>query len=507
VLGRLSLRARLLLGVIALTAAGLIVADVVTYASLRSFLFDRIDTTLNANHMAVENAVFGGGHRPGQGGGGPVGPPPGLQGVLRSIPGYCIETRTLKQQVLQEGCIPEIGETAPAPGPELPATITIPAADTPGGERVTFLTVPATSGGGRYRVRASIESNAPNQILLIAAPLSSVDSTLHRLLVIELLVTIAVLAAMTALGLWVIRAALRPLDAMGKTAAAIAAGDLSRRVEPATERTEVGRLGLALNGMLENIEQSATERDNSLRALEVSEAKLRRFVADASHELRTPLAAVRAYAELFSRGAATRPDDLERSMNGIRRESERMSVLVEDLLLLAHLDEGRPLEREPVAFDEVVAESVETARTLEPERPIETHLAEATVAGDRDRIRQIVDNLFANVRAHTPPEAPLAVSIENEGPEAVLTVADSGPGMDEQTLEHAFERFYRADPSRARVSGGAGLGLAIVAAVVEAHGGSVAIESEPGAGTTFRVRLPLAASAVAEPAAEQAPLG
>ena len=407
-LGRLSLRARLLLGVIVLTAAGLVVADVVTYTSLRSFLFDRVDSTLNANHMAIENAL--GGHGPGGGGpgGGPAAPGPGgLQGVLRSIPGYCIETRNLKQHVLLQGCIPEIGESTTAPGPKLPATIAIPAAPNAGADRVTYFTVPATSGGERYRVRASVEANVPNRIIVIAAPLSSVDSTLHRLLLVELLVTIAVLAAMTALGLWVIRAALRPLAAMGKTAAAIAAGDLSRRVEPATERTEVGRLGLALNAMLENIETSATERDNSLRALEASEAKLRRFVADASHELRTPLAAVRAHAELFSRGAAARPDDLERSMKAISRESERMSVLVEDLLLLAHLDEGRPLEREPVALGEVVAESVETARTLEPERPIETELNEATVTGDRDRLRQVVDNLIANVRAHTPPDAPL----------------------------------------------------------------------------------------------------
>ncbi len=492
-LGRLSLRARLLLGVIVLTAAGLLVADLVTYKSLESFLIDRVDSTLNTNHMAIENAVLGGGRGPGQGGG-PGGPPGALQPVLRSIPGYCIETRTLKQQVLQQFCIPaEIGETATAPGPMLPATITLPAADGQG-DRVTFLTVPATSGGDRYRVRASIEAGTPNRILLIAAPLSSVDSTLHRLLLIELLVTIAVLAAMTAVGLWVIRAALRPLDAMGKTAAAIAAGDLTQRVEPATDQTEVGRLGLALNGMLENIEQSATERDNSLRALEASEAKLRRFVADASHELRTPLAAVRAHAELFSRGAATRPDDLERSMAAISRESERMSVLVEDLLLLAHLDEGRPLEREPVALDEVVAESVETARTIEPGRPIEAQLAPATVTGDRDRLRQVVDNLLANVRAHTPSDAPLRITIEHDGTDASLTVADSGPGMDAATLEHAFERFYRADPSRARASGGAGLGLAIVSAVVEAHGGKVAVESAPDVGTTFNVRLPLAES-------------
>ena len=186
------------------------------------------------------------------------------------------------------------------------------------------------------------------------------------------------------------------------------------------------------------------------------------------------------------------PEELDRLMSRVESEATRMGVLVEDLLLLAHLDEGRPLEREPVALDEVVAESVETERTLEPARPIETRLAPATVTGDRDRLRQVVDNLFANVRAHTPSDAPLVVSIEAAGTDAILTVADSGPGMDEETLEHAFERFYRADPSRARASGGAGLGLAIVAAVVGAHGGAVAIESEPGAGTTFRVRLPIA---------------
>jgi two-component system, OmpR family, sensor kinase len=331
-------------------------------------------------------------------------------------------------------------------------------------------------------------------MVLLATPLNGVDSTLHRLVLVELLVTAIVLASMTALGLWVVRVALRPLDAMGKTADAIAAGDLSRRVERADDRTEIGRLGLAFNSMLANIEKAMTERDTSLRALEASESKLRRFVADASHELRTPLAAVRAYAELFTRGASSRPDDLERSMKGISRESERMSVLVEDLLLLAHLDEGRPLTLEPVPLEDVVAESLETARTLEPDRPVEVSLTPAVVAADRDRLRQVVDNLLANVRSHTAPDAPLRVALEHDDGDALLTVADSGPGMDEEQLALVFERFYRADPSRARSSGGAGLGLAIVSAVVAAHGGTVEAESEPGKGTTFRVRLPLSDS-------------
>ncbi len=488
---RLSLRARLLLAVIGIAAVGLVAADIATYTALRSFLLDRVDSQLNSTHPGVDAVLF---HRPGpHGGPGPDGGPGGnIEALFNSIPGDCIELRHLNQKVVNQGCIPEFNEATPAPGPNLPATVTMPAAaNTPEGDRVKFFTVDALSGSGRYRVRASIEANAPNFIVLLATPLNGVDSTLHRLLLVELLVTAIVLLTMTALGLWVVRVALRPLDAMGKTADAIAAGDLSRRVERTDERTEVGRLGLAFNSMLSNIEKAMTERDTSLRALEASESKLRRFVADASHELRTPLAAVRAYAELFTRGASSRPDDLERSMKGISRESERMSVLVEDLLLLAHLDEGRPLTLEPVALEDVVAESLETARTLEPGRPVEVSLVPTVVAGDRDRLRQVVDNLLANVRSHTPPEAPLRITLEHDGTDAVLTVADSGPGMDADQLALVFERFYRADPSRARSSGGAGLGLAIVSAVVEAHGGEVEAEAKPGKGTTFRVRLPL----------------
>ncbi|HEX4518142.1 MAG TPA: HAMP domain-containing sensor histidine kinase, partial [Gaiellaceae bacterium] len=476
---RLSLRARLLLGVIAIAAVGLVAADIATYTELRSFLLDRVDSTLNSTHPGVAGALL---HRQGPHPGGAPGRGPGpggnLQALFNSIPGDCIELRRTNQRIVSQGCIPEFGETGAAPGPDLPVTITMPAhPNTPEGDKVKFFTADAKSGGGRYRVRTSIEANAPNYIIVISTPLGGVDSTLHRLLLVELLVTAIVLLTMTALGLWVVRVALRPLDQMGKTADAIAAGDLSRRVEPTDDRTEVGRLGLALNSMLSNIEEAVTDRDNSLQALEASESKLRRFVADASHELRTPLAAVRAYAELFTRGAASRPDDLERSMKGISRESERMSVLVEDLLLLAHLDEGRPLTLEPVALEDVVAESLETARTLEPRRPVEASLAAATVPGDRDRLRQVVDNLLANVRSHTPPEAPLHVTLARDETDAVLTIADSGPGMTPEQLASVFERFYRADPSRARSSGGAGLGLAIVSAVVEAHHGKVEVES------------------------------
>jgi two-component system OmpR family sensor kinase len=231
----------------------------------------------------------------------------------------------------------------------------------------------------------------------------------------------------------------------------------------------------------------------AFRAQEASERKLRRFVADASHELRTPLAAVRAYAELFTRGASERPDDLARSMTGISRESERMTVLVDDLLLLARLDEGRPLERVPVELHDVVTEAVETARTVEPERPISVDAEDAVVVGDRERLRQIVDNLLANVRTHTPPGAPVDVSVTTENGTAEIVVSDSGPGIPAERLDHVFERFYRADESRARASGGVGLGLSIVAAVAEAHGGTVSARSQAGCGATFAIRLPLAA--------------
>ncbi|MES1246895.1 MAG: HAMP domain-containing sensor histidine kinase, partial [Actinomycetota bacterium] len=251
------------------------------------------------------------------------------------------------------------------------------------------------------------------------------------------------------------------------------------------DETEIGRLGGALNRMLGQIEAG-------YRAREASERKLRRFVADASHELRTPLAAVRAYAELFTRGAADRPDDLERSMKGIGRESERMSLLVEDLLLLARLDEGRPLAQDRVRLDEVVREAIDAARAVDPDRPIESSLEETVVVGDRDRLRQVVDNLLSNVRAHTPPASPAYVDVSCAGGRALVAVRDDGPGLDAEQAAHVFERFYRTDASRTRASGGVGLGLSIVAAVAAAHGGTASVESEPSLGTTFRIELPLA---------------
>ena len=465
---RLSLRARLLLGVVALAAVGLVAANVATYSTLSSYLLDRTDSTLDQTAQTLR--------RPGPGG-----------GIRSAPPGTFVQVRSLDGDTVVATFSGATLPGASVPAPNLPDAVKPPALNRTT-EAVRYFTVGGAHGGPEYRVRASI-AQGDEAMLLVASSLRDVNSTLNRLLAIELVVTALVLAAIAGLGLWLVRLGLRPLDAIGQTASAIAAGDLSRRVERAEERTEVGRLGLALNSMLARIE-------SSFRAQEASERKLRRFVADASHELRTPLSAVRAYSELYDRGAAERPDDLERSMQGISRESERMSVLVEDLLLLARLDDGRPLEREPVELDEVVGEAVETAQAVDPDRAIELHAEPATVLGDRVRLRQIVDNLLANVRAHTPPGTPASVSVTRRNGSAEISVTDAGPGLDEEHLEHLFERFYRADPSRARASGGVGLGLAIVAAVAEAHGGTASASSRPGEGTTIAIALPLVLDAV-----------
>ena len=469
-LARLSLRARLVLGVIALATAGLAVANVATYASLRSFLLDRTDESLRAAERGSGRGVPFAVACPRDDGRAPPG----------TSPGDVIEVRAPGGEVVCSGEVSALGE-APSSPPVLPETIPV-SGGAPGSE--VFFTVPSEDGDSRYRVRASVEGRG-GAVVVHATPLDDVDATLQRLLAIELLVTAAVLAALAALGLWVVRLGLRPLDEIGATAAAIAGGDLSRRVERAEERTEVGRLGLALNAMLARIEAA-------FEAQSASERRLRRFVADASHELRTPLAGVRAYAELFRRGADRRPEDLARAMDGIERESERMSLLVDDLLLLARLDEGRPLEREPVDLERVVAEAVETARTVEPDREIALDAHPAAVVGDRDRLRQVVDNLLGNVRRHTPAGTPVRVRVGSENGHAVVEVADSGPGLEPGDAERVFERFFRADRSRARASGGVGLGLSIVAAVAEAHRGSVSARSEPGGGAAFRVELPLA---------------
>jgi two-component system OmpR family sensor kinase len=507
-----SLRARLTLGLIILAAIGVVTVDVVNYTSLRNFLLDRADQSLrNANYTVatdLEEIVQ-------------QGPPQGsvdaatvrsniynaIPGLAGAIPGNCVQVRTPGNAIVGSRCLSQYQQNALPPGPVFPVRIHVPQKGDINGDRVSYITVPASKGGGHYRVQLSLDASMGGYYLLLATPLTGLDSTLHRLLVIELLVSAAVLIGLAVLGLWVVRLGLRPLESIGRTATAIADGDLSQRVEQTNEKTEIGRLGRVLNTMLGQIEAAFQSREAALQAREESELKLRRFVADASHELRTPVAAVRAYAELFSRGAAGHPDDLERAMLGVTQASERMSALVDELFLLAHLDEGRELEREAVDLESVVAESVEVTRALEPERPLTVETRPTLVTGDRSRLRQLVDNLLANVRAHTPPGTPVTVTLEHAGGNAVLSVADSGPGIDAAAVGHVFERFYRADATQASGVAGSGLGLAIVAALADAHGGAASVSSEPGMGATFTITLPLApAPAPAPPVEAPAPV-
>jgi len=458
-----SLRARLLLVLAVLATVGLVVANVVTYTELRSFLVDRVDRSLAASTVALNRAMARGG--------------PAVRGSIdqlaRTAPGTYVELRD------EDGTV--VDSTSLVPPGESAATPAVPA-DAVGDVRGQAFTVEATDGSTEFRVRAEAR---PFGTLIVAAPLDDVSETLNRLLLIEIVVTAAVVATIVGLGLVLVRVGQRPLRGIEDTAAAIAAGQLDRRVDDADERTEIGRLGLALNAMLGRIEEAFAEK-------EASEARLRRFVADASHELRTPLASVRAYAELFERGARERPDDLARSMAGIERESRRMSLLVDDLLLLARLDQGRPLERRPVDLAGLAAEAVDAARMLDRGRRLDLHAdGQVSVVGDRERLRQLLDNLLANVRAHTPAGAGADVRVEAAADgSAVLEVTDEGPGLSEEQRAKVFERFYRVDSSRSRDAGGSGLGLAIVQAIAKAHGGAVTVTAAPGGGARFRVLLP-----------------
>jgi two-component system OmpR family sensor kinase len=333
--------------------------------------------------------------------------------------------------------------------------------------------------------------------MVIAIPLSGVSSTLDRLTTLLLLVSLVVVGAVGCLAWALVRVGMRPLRRIEDTAGAIAAGDLSQRIEPGRPGTEVGRLSEALNAMLAQIEHAFRER-------EASENRLRRFVADAGHELRTPLTSVRGYAELFRHGADQRPDDLATAMRRIEEEASRMGVLVDDLLLLARLDQGRPLEREPVDLRNVAGDLVTDAHRLHPEWPLEFESCDEplVVTGDDLRLHQAIGNLLANCRAHTPPGTPLEVRLSSADGTAVVEVTDQGPGIDPEIAGRVFERFVRADDSRARASGGSGLGLSIVSSIVESHGGRVELETEVDKGSTFRLLIPLAPveTEAAEPA-------
>ena len=491
----MSLRARLLIaiGVIALVA--LTIADIVTYSALQSFLYQRVDQQLTEVHPPYEQAANQG--RAPRCFGGPEQVFPGFPTVGGSgrdgggssiFQGIAVQVRKAAGAAVPgPTCSVYVDGTAYTPVISGPITGVHQADD---GTQVTFFDAPSSpSGGPTLRVRAS--TLADGDILVLAQPLSDTESTLNHLKVIALIVTAGAVLIALAAGFWLVRLGLRPLRDMESTAESIAEGNLTERVPGENGTTEVGRLARTLNVMLTRIESAFRARVASEERLRESDARLRRFVGDASHELRTPIAAISAYAELFGRGASEQKEDLERLMRGIQSETGRMEHLVADLLLLARLDEGRPMEMRPVDLVSLCAEAVQTSITVGPAWPvIFTAPRPIKVTGDGTSLRQVIDNLLGNVRSHTPKGTTTRVSVEPDGDGASIEVADDGPGMTPGQVAHVFERFYRTEPSRSRLHGGAGLGLSIVSAIVTAHGGTVTATSAAGEGTSFTVRLP-----------------
>jgi two-component system, OmpR family, sensor kinase len=471
-----SLRTRLLLAILALVALGLVAAGAVTYVSLRNFLLERIDQQALDGRapvtMGLERLLQTGSSDFGNGGAPGVNLPIGTFTQLRGSDG----------SVLIAAPVQFGGQTNNFAQPVLPSRL--PSSGS-GKHGSAYFTVTKSTGGQATDFRVMVAAAPEIQgVVLVAIPLTDMQQTLRQLMGLEVIVSLVVIALLAIASWLIIKRDLRPLEKMAVTADAISAGDLSLRVEPSEPRTEVGRLGLSLNTMLSRIEVAFAERA-------ATEDKLRRFLADASHELRTPLTSIRGYSEVFDR-AKEDPENLALAMRRIEEESKRMGVMVEELLVLARLGEGREPEKLPVDLARVVDDCVSDARAAAPGRDITVERAEAAdVLGDDHQLHQVLHNLLSNAERHTPPEAQIRVTLTARDGYATLAVADDGPGLEPEVAVKVFEPFFRVDKSRARETGGAGLGLAIAAAIVEAHRGTVRLDTAPGAGATFTVTLPL----------------
>ncbi len=480
----MSLRRRLLLAFLAV-AVVLAVADVVILRTVDGSLYGQVDDRLAENGPRSIDLGASLSPAPSATGTGPAIVSGGVNGGAapgeQPLSEFYIAFWDATQGVVR---VMSSGLGADQPAPVVTADV-INAHLAPSGEVSEPFTV-GSVGDGSAHWRVVVRPTADG-VTVAALPLGPTEATSNRLTVLTLAASGAVLLALGLVGFWVIRLGLRPIDALVRTADDIAAGDLSRRLDPAPSGTEAGHLTEAFNGMVHQIEGAFAER-------QASEDRLRRFVADASHELRTPLTSIRGYTDLMQAGALDEPAAREDALRRMQAESERMAELVDDLLVLARLDQGRPLERGPVDLVAVASDAVQDARAVAPDQPLDLVVpAEPVVVqGDEGRLRQVVANLLTNARVHTPAGTPVTVRVGVDGSEARLAVADQGEGMAPDVAARVFERFYRADASRSRDRGGSGLGLSIVSAVAEAHGGRAAVESTPGVGTRITVQVPLA---------------
>ena len=493
----MTLRLRLVLSLVVLIAAALAIFALVTSSEFSRKADAQLDRQLRGTFGAVkrdldltsssrqaEPSVIGGvpflrgsSPEPGGFGGGPhdrpVQAPPGTFGAKLRADGTAIRYLPLSGSV-----VPAL----PNPLPSVPAT-------------GRLLNLRSTDGKASFR--ALLMPGANGTVYVEAAPTTSIRSLTGSVIAIDTVGAAILLLAVSA-GAWLLlRRGLRPLEQMASTAHSITAGDLSQRVTESGP-SEVGELGRAFNSMLGDIEAAFLER-------EATELRLRQFLADASHELRTPLTSIQGFAELFRVSGENARVDLPTILRRIESESARMKVLVDDLLLLARLDQTRAAQRAPVDLAVLAADACSDAVAMAPDRPVTLDAPEPViVAGDQDHLRQAIANLVANSLGHTPAGTPIEVSARLDDGSAMVAVRDHGPGLDDEARQHVFDRFWQAD--KARVGTGAGLGLAIVASIASEHGGQALADNAPGGGAIFTVRLPLNGAGSGLPAAmERAP--
>ncbi len=474
------LRRRLIAIMIVLVALGLVAVDLVTYSSLHSYLYGRTDAQLTMAQDQIDGAALHAERR---------GTPLVIETIARVVsPEVYVEILNSKGNVVLSR--PSGSRAHQDPAPMLPAKLPVRPPFSRGeltrgsyhpdaSAIVVHSAATPSSPAVQYRLQASA---LPGETLVVATRLDSVTATLQSLLHVELAVSAGVVVALLVLLMLLITRGLRPLEDMTAEAGAIAAGDLTRRVAPSDEKSEIGRLGQALNGMLTQIEAAFAQQ-------QLSEERLRRFLGDASHELRTPLTSIRGYAELLRKDALDDEEARERALARIESEAARMGTMVEDLLLLARMGESPVPRTKPVDLRAMVTEAVDDAQALDRSRRIVLVAPRPVVIeADEQRIGQLTHNLLQNALIHTPPGTPIDVRVEQADGRTVLRVRDEGPGMTVEQASRVFDRFYRGSSSRP--DGGSGLGLFIVAAVAKSLGGHVTVDTAPGKGATFEVVLP-----------------